>query len=130
LQLKYENQPLHNNYDSNEENKKNLRLSGKSFPLCFSSFTFLRETYKKIVNSRDGYYSDESLGYVIDDIQSSLDPNLHPMSYINLQNEDELMDYNSIPLNFNSFKFLNKIFNHVMDDKHRKNQEFVLQSIK
>jgi hypothetical protein len=35
LQLKYDNQPLHNNYDSNEENAENLRVSGKIFALMF-----------------------------------------------------------------------------------------------
>jgi hypothetical protein len=40
------------------------------------------------------------------------------------------MHYNSIPLTFNSFQFLKKKFNHVMDDKHTKNQEFVLEPIK
>jgi DNA topoisomerase IA len=40
------------------------------------------------------------------------------------------MNYNSIPLTFNSFQFLKKIFNHLMDDKHTENQEFVLEPIK
>jgi hypothetical protein len=130
LQIKYDNQPLHNNYDNNEENATNLRVSERSMPLCFSSFQFLRENYKQIVNSRDGECSDESVGDVIDDIEVVLDPNLQPLSYIDLQTEDELMHYNSIPLTFNSFQFLKKIFNHVMDDKHTENQEFVLEPIK
>jgi hypothetical protein len=102
----------------------------RSLPLCFSSFQFLRENYKQIVNSRDGECSDESVGDVIDDIEVVLDPNLQPLSYIDLQTKDELMHYNSIPLTFNSFQFLKKNFNHVMDDKHTENQEFVLEPIK
>jgi len=51
LQIKYDNQPLHINHDNNEENAENLKVSGNSLPLCFSSFQFLRENYKQIVNS-------------------------------------------------------------------------------
>jgi hypothetical protein len=92
-------------------------------PLCFSSFQFLRENYKEIVNSRDGECSDALVGDVIDDIEAVLDPNLQPLSYIDLQTKDELM-HSSI------FQFLKKIFNHIMDDKHTENQEFVLEPIK
>jgi hypothetical protein len=78
LQIKYANHPFHNSYDSNEENAENIRVSERYMPLSFSSFQFLKESYKKIVNSSDGECSDESVGDVIDDIEFVLDPNLHP----------------------------------------------------
>jgi len=72
-------------------------------------------------------------------MEAILDIELQPLSYIDFQIPDEsleseteyeLMHYNSIPLTFNSFKFLKKKFNHVMEDKHTKYQEFVLEPIK
>ena len=130
LQLKYDSKPVHINYDNNEENAENLKVSGKYFPLCLSSFQFRRENYKQIVNSRDGECFDGSVGDVIDDIKFVLDPNLQPVSYVDLQTQDELMHYKSIPLPFNSFQFFKKKCNHIMDDKHTENQEFVLEPIK
>jgi hypothetical protein len=53
LQLRYDNQPLHNNHDSYEENVENLGVSGNSFPLCFSSFQFLKRNSRLVVNSED-----------------------------------------------------------------------------
>jgi hypothetical protein len=139
LQIKYDNHPLHNNHDKNEENATNLRVSERSMPLCFSSFQILRENYKQVVDSKDEECFDHSVEDVIDDMEVVLDPELQPLSYIDFQIPDEslepeteyeLMHYNSIPLTFNSFHFLKKNFNHVMDDKHTENQEFVLESIK
>jgi hypothetical protein len=52
LQLRYGNHPLHNNHDNDEENAENFRVREKSLPLCFSSFQFLRENCKQVVNSR------------------------------------------------------------------------------
>jgi hypothetical protein len=54
LQLKYDHHPMHRNYDSNGKNAENLRVSGKDLPLCFSSFQFLRENYKHVLNSKNG----------------------------------------------------------------------------
>jgi hypothetical protein len=53
LQIKYDSQPLHNNHDNNEENAANRNVSGKCFPLCFSSFQILRENHKQIIDSKD-----------------------------------------------------------------------------
>jgi hypothetical protein len=97
---------VHINYDNNEESAENLRVSGKSFPLCFSSFQFLRENCKQVVSSRDGECSNESVENVIDDMEVVLDPGLQPLSYIDFQTTDELMQYNFVPLSFNSFQFL------------------------
>jgi hypothetical protein len=53
------------------------------------------------------------------------------LSYIDFQIPDELMQYNSVPLIFNSFQFLKKnvanILEHVLKDKHIENQEVSLE---
>jgi hypothetical protein len=75
-QLKYDNQPVHINHDKNEENAENYEVSEKSFPLCFSSFQFLRGIYKKtkqVFNNRNGEFSDESVEDVICDTEVVLD---------------------------------------------------------
>jgi hypothetical protein len=74
LQIKHDNEPLHNNHDSKEENAENLRVREKSVPLCFSSFQFLRENYKQVVNSREGEHFYQSVEDVIDDMEVSLNP--------------------------------------------------------
>jgi hypothetical protein len=51
-------------------------------------------------------------------------PKLHPLSCIDFQTKDELMQYNSITLTFNSFQFLKKTLEQVLKDKHTKKQEF------
>jgi hypothetical protein len=38
LQLKYDSQPVHVNYENKVQNAENIRVSGKALPLCFSSF--------------------------------------------------------------------------------------------
>jgi hypothetical protein len=48
LQFRYDNQPLHNSHDSDEEEAENFRVREKSLPLCFSSFQFLREIVSKL----------------------------------------------------------------------------------
>jgi hypothetical protein len=53
LQLRYDNHPLHNNHDSDEENAENLGVSGNTLPLCFSSFQFLKRNSRPVVNSED-----------------------------------------------------------------------------
>jgi hypothetical protein len=62
-----------------------------------------------------------------------LDPALQPLSYIDIQTTDELMQYNFVPLIFNSFQFLKKnvanIPEHVLKDKHVENQEVSLKSM-
>jgi hypothetical protein len=42
LQSQQDNQSVHRNYDSNDQSAKNLKVSGNTLPLCFSSFQFLR----------------------------------------------------------------------------------------
>jgi hypothetical protein len=111
-QLKYDNQPVHINHDSNEENAENSQVSERSFPLCFSSFQFLRGIYKQadqqVFNSRNGEFSDESVEDIICDMEVVLAPESQPLSYIDFQNTDELMQHNFVPLSFDSFQFLKK----------------------
>jgi hypothetical protein len=74
LQLRYENQPLHNNHDIDEENAESFRVREKSFPLCFSSFQVLRENCKQVVNSREGECSDQLVEDAIGDMEIVLNP--------------------------------------------------------
>jgi hypothetical protein len=77
-QLKNDNHPVHRNHDSNKENTKKLKVSEKSFPLCFSSFQFLRGIYKQtnqqFFNNRNGELSNESVEDVVCDMEVVLDP--------------------------------------------------------
>jgi hypothetical protein len=61
-----------------------------------------------------------------------LNPELQPLTYIDFQIPDEslepeteyeLIQNNSVPLRFNSFQFLKKIFSMCIKDKHTENQE-------
>jgi hypothetical protein len=52
LQLKYDNHPVHIDYENNEENEENLRVREKCLPLCFSSFKFLREKPEVVQSSK------------------------------------------------------------------------------
>jgi hypothetical protein len=65
---------LHNNHDNDEENAENFRVREKYFPLCFSSFQFLRENCKQVVNSREGECSDQLVEDAIDDMEAVLNP--------------------------------------------------------
>jgi hypothetical protein len=46
LQSQQDNQFVHGNYDNNDQSAKNLKVSGNTLPLCFSSFQFLRRNCK------------------------------------------------------------------------------------
>jgi hypothetical protein len=67
-----------------------------------------------------------------------LDPDLQPLSYIDFQIPDEslepeteyeLIQNNCVPLSFNSFQFLKKNLDHVLNDKHIENYEVSLEPI-
>ena len=73
LQSQQDNQSVHGNYDSNDQSAENLRVSGNALPLCFSSFQFLKRNSRKVVNSKDRKFSNESVEDVIDDMGSVLD---------------------------------------------------------
>jgi hypothetical protein len=112
---------MHNNHDSNEENAENFKVSEKSLPLCFSSFQFLRENYKQedkqVVSSIMGKLSYESVEDVICDMEVVLALELQPLSYIDFQTTDELMQYNFVPLSFGSFQFLKKNVDNISEEK-------------
>lgn len=111
-QLKYDNQPVHINYDNNEENAKNSQVSERSLPLCLASLQFLREIYKQadqqVVSNMMGKLSYELVEDVICDMEAVLAPKLQPLSYIDFQTTDELMQHNFVPSSFGSFQFLKK----------------------
>jgi hypothetical protein len=123
---------LHNNHDNDEENAENFRVREKSLPLCFSSFQFLRENCKQVVNSREGECSDQLVEDAIADMEVVLNPELQPLTYFDFQIPDEilkpetnyeLIQNNSVPLSFNSFQFLKKNLEYMLKDKHTENQE-------
>ena len=109
-------------------------------PLCLASFQFLREIYKQadqqVVNSKNGQFYDELIVEVFHDIEVVLAPKLQPISYLEFQIPDEslesktdyeLMQNNYVPLSFNSFQFLKKNLDHVLNDKHIENYEVSLE---
>jgi hypothetical protein len=132
LQSQQDNQSVHGNYDSNDQSAENLRVSGNTLPLCFSSFQFLRENCKQVVNSREGECSDQLGEDAIVDMEVVLNPELQPSTYFDFQIPDEslkpeinyeLIQNNSVPLCFNSFQFLKKNLEYMLKDKHTENQE-------
>jgi hypothetical protein len=92
-QLKYDNQPMYINHDSNEENVENFKVSENYLPLCFSSFQFLKGICKQADH-------DESVEDIICDMEVFLAPELQPLSYIDFQTTNELMEPNFVPLIF------------------------------
>jgi hypothetical protein len=96
LQLRYDNQPLHNNHDSDEENAENFRVREKSLPLCFSSFQFLKRNSRQVVNSEDRKFSDELVKDVIDDMGPVLDPKSQSLISFDFQSPDEVQARNKI----------------------------------
>jgi hypothetical protein len=63
LQLRYDNQFAHGNYDSKDQSAENLRVSENTLPLCFSSFQFLKRNSRPVENSEDRNFSDQSVEY-------------------------------------------------------------------
>jgi hypothetical protein len=59
LQFQQNNQSVHGNYDKNDQSAENLRVSGQTLPLCFSSFKFLKELYEQVINVKEGKSFDE-----------------------------------------------------------------------
>jgi hypothetical protein len=74
LWFRYDNQPLHNSHDNDEEGAENFRVREKSLPLCFSSFQFLRANCKQVINSREGEFSDQLGEDVSVDVEAVLNP--------------------------------------------------------
>jgi hypothetical protein len=85
LQFRYDNQPLHNSHDSDEEETENFRVREKSLPLCFSSFQFLKRNSRPVVNSEDRNCSDQSVEDAIKDVEVVLNPELQPLTYFDFQ---------------------------------------------
>jgi hypothetical protein len=115
LQLRYDNQSAHGNYDSKDQSAENLRVSENTLPLCFSSFQFLKRNSRPVENSEDKNFSDQSVEDAIKDMEVVLNPESQPLTYIDFQipNESlepetnyELIQNNSVPLCFNSFQIL------------------------
>ena len=129
---------MHNSHDSDEEETENLRVSEITLPICFSSSQFLKRNSRPVVNSEDKNSSDQSIDDTIKDMETVLNPESPPMTYIDFQisNErlkpeanSELIQNNSGPLCFNSFKILKETLGHVLKDKYIKGQEVSFESV-
>jgi hypothetical protein len=130
LQLRYDNQPLHNNHDSDEENAENIRVSGNTLPLCFSSFQFLKRNSRPVVNSEDKKFSDQSVEDAI--VYMEVDPKVQPLSLFEGQTSDEIMKpetsdelihLDSLPLCFNSFQILRGNLGQILVESHSVSHE-------
>jgi hypothetical protein len=136
LQLRCDNQPVHNSHDSDEEETENFRVREKSLPLCFSSFQFLRRNCKQVGIGKEGEFSDQLGEDVSVDVEVVLNPELQPFTYFDFQIPEErlkpeanseLIQNNSVPLCFNSFQFLKKNFEYMLKDKYTENQEVAVE---
>ena len=106
--------------------QKTFRIREKYFPLCFSSFQFLRGNCKQVVNSREGEFSDQLGEDVITNMEVFLNPELQPFTNFDFQISDErlkpeanyeLIQNNSVPLCFNSCQFLKKNLEYMLKAK-------------
>jgi hypothetical protein len=138
LQSQQDNQSIHGNYDINDQSAENLRVSGNTLPLCFSSFQFLKRNSRQVVNSEDGKFSDESVKDVIDDMGSILDPKSQSIISLDFQSPDgsteletifESVECNSVPLDYNSFQILKETLEQALKDKHIKSEEISFESM-
>jgi hypothetical protein len=138
LQLIYNNQSAHGNYDSKEQSAENLRVSENTLPLCFSSFQFLKRNSRPVENSDNKNFFDQSVEYAIKDMEAILNPESQPLTYINFQILDEslepetnseLIHNNSVPLCFNSFQVLKDTLGQMLKDKYIKGQQISFESM-
>jgi hypothetical protein len=138
LQFRYDNQPLHNSHDSDEEETENFRVREKSLPLCFPSFKFLRRNCKQVVNGREGECSDQLGEDASANVEVVLNPELQPFTYFDFQIPNEilkpeanyeLIQNNYVPLCFNSFQILKETLGQVLKDKYIKGQEISFESM-
>jgi hypothetical protein len=136
LQFRCENHPMHNSHDSDEEETENFREREKSFPLCISSFQFLRGNCKQVVNSREGEFSNQLGEYASVGVEAVLNPELQPFTYFDFQISDErlnpeansqLIQNISVPLCFDSFQFLKRNLEYILKDKYTENQEVAME---
>jgi hypothetical protein len=138
LRFRYDNQPLHNSHDNDKECAENVRVSEDTLPLCCSSFQFLKRNSRSVVNSEDKNFSDQSVEDALKDMEVVLNPVSQPLTYIDFQILDEslepeanseLIQNNSVPLCFNSFRILKKTLRQVLKDKYIKGQEISFESM-
>jgi hypothetical protein len=129
-QCKDDNQTLHTKQDCKEENAESFQVSAKCLPLCFASL--LRENCKQIVNRKDEECSNESVEENMDDTEPFLDPEVRSLSHLECQisdeiteseTDDELIQFDSLPLCFNSFQIVKGNLGHILVENHRRNHE-------
>jgi hypothetical protein len=138
LQFRCDNHPMHNSHDSDEEETENLRVREKSFPLCFSSFQFLRRNCRRVGIGKEGGCSDQLGEDASDDVEAVLNPKFQHFTYSDFQipNESlkpekncELIQNNFVPLCFNSFQILKETLGQELKDKYIKGQEISFESM-
>jgi hypothetical protein len=114
LKSQQDNLSVHNKYDRNDQSAENLRVSGNTLPLCFSSFQFLKRKSRQVVNSEDKKFYDQSIEDAIDDMETILDPKSQSLISLDFQSPYgsseletilESVECNSVPLDYNSFQF-------------------------
>ena len=112
LQSQHGSLSVHRKYDSNDRSAENLRVSGNTLPLSFSSFQFMKRNSRQVVNSEDIIFFDESVKDVIDDTWLVSDPKSQslisldfkiPYEILELETNYDLIQNKSVPLSFNSF---------------------------
>jgi hypothetical protein len=139
LQFKQDNQSVHRNHDSKDQNAESLGVSVQTLPLCFSSFKLLRKISEQVVNSEEEKPSDEIVKDVIDDKEAISDPGLQSPSFSDFQSSGEnaepeeefkTLKCNSVPLVFDSFKILKETLEQMLKDKHIESQKLSCESMK
>jgi hypothetical protein len=129
---------VHRNYNINDKSAENIRVSGNTIPLCFSSFQFLKRNSRQVVNSEDKKNFDESVKDVIDDMGPVLDPKSQSLISLDFQSPDgssyiekifESMECNYVPLDYNSFQILKETLEKMLKDKHIKSHEISFESM-
>jgi hypothetical protein len=131
-QFRYDNQPLHNSHDSDEEGVENFRVRKKSLPLCFSSFQFLRGNCKQVVNGRKGECSDQLGEDASADVEAVLNPESQHLPYFYFQIHDErlkpktdneLIHCDSLPLYPFYFQIVRGNLGRILVENHSVNHE-------
>jgi hypothetical protein len=138
LQSQQDSLSVHSKYDSNDQSAENIRVSGNTLPLCFSSFEFLKGNSRQVVNSEDKKLSNQSVEDAISDIEVVADSEVHPLSLCAGQNLDEntkpgtgneLIHFDSPHLCFSSFQTLKGNVGQILVEDHSVSHEMPTKQI-
>jgi hypothetical protein len=87
LQSQQENQSVHGNYDTNDQNAENFQEGENCLPLCFASL--LRKHYKQIAHRKEEECSTASVEE--NKVDTEADPEMQPLSLFESQTSEEIM---------------------------------------